>query len=221
MSDTAIISLQGVAFAYAGRPPVLDGLDLALRPGDRLGLHGPNGAGKTTLLRVIMGLERPQAGRALFHGESIENAQTLLRLRRAVGLVLQNADDQLFSPTVLEDVAFGPLNLGLGRDEARARAMAVLESLDLADLADRLTHRLSGGEKKLVSLACVLSMRPEALLLDEPTAFLDDAARDRIIEILQGLPIARIVVSHDREFLKRTATSFARLEQGKLAACAL
>lgn len=163
-----------------------------------------------------MGLESPQGGRVLFHGVPVDNGQILHRLRCSVGFILQNSDDQLFSPTVLEDVAFGPLNLGLKRHEARERAMQTLDSMGLAKFADRLTHRLSGGEKKMVSIAAVLAMRPEALLLDEPTAFLDDASKERIIDILQQQAIARIVVSHDKNFLEQTTSSLVSLKDGQL-----
>lgn len=216
MSDTPILTLDHLAFAYPGRPALFTDCCLSLHASDRVGLFGPNGSGKTTLLRLIMGLEAPHKGRVLFHGEPVADAKTLHRLRCGIGFVLQNSDDQLFSPTVLEDVAFGPLNLGLSRGEARDRAMETLDSMGLAALADRFAHRLSGGEKKMVALASVLSMRPEALLLDEPTTFLDDGARERIIDILGQRDIARIVVSHDRAFLEATVASFLRIGDGGL-----
>ena len=206
MPDTPILTLEDITFGYAGRPALFAGLHFALRRQEHVGLHGPNGSGKTTLLRLIMGLETPQRGRLLFHGAPVDG-RSLQRLRRGIGFVLQNSDDQLFSPTVLEDVAFGPLNLGLKRHEARNRAMETLESMGLAAYADRQTQRLSGGEKKMVSIASVLSMRPEALLLDEPSAFLDDSSREKILRILLQQDIARVVVSHDKEFLGQTASS--------------
>lgn len=211
MPDTPILALDHIAFAYAGRPALFSGLCFGLHRHEHVGIYGPNGSGKTTLLRIIMGLEPPQSGRVLFHGVPVTDGKTLHRLRCGIGFVLQNSDDQLFSPTVLEDVAFGPLNLGLSRREARDRAMETLESMEIAALADRPAHRLSGGEKKMVAIASVLSMRPEALLLDEPTAFLDDDSRDRITGILQSRDVARIVVSHDRAFLERTASVFLRM----------
>ena len=133
-------------------------------------------------------------------------------LRCKVGLVLQHAEDQLFCPTVLEDVAFGPLNLGCTQDEARDRAASTLERLGLAGFENRLTHRLSGGEKKLVSLATVLVMEPEALLLDEPTNGLDPEARQRIIGVLKTLPTARIIISHDWDFLAETSSEYLTVE---------
>ena len=211
MNTGPILALERITFAYPERPALFRELDFSLREGEHVGLHGPNGSGKTTLLRLIMGLETPQGGRILHRGEPVDNGAALHRLRCGVGLVMQNSDDQLFSATVLEDVAFGPLNLGLKRREARDRAMETLERMELAELADRATHRLSVGEKKMASIASVLSMRPRALLLDEPTASLDDDARNRIIAILRKETIARIIVSHDKDFLGRTASSFVRI----------
>ena len=220
MSDSAVFALEGVTFAYPGRDPVFLDASFSLLPGSRVGLYGPNGTGKTTLFRLITGLESPQQGIIRFHGQVLEREKDFRPLRRCVGLVLQNAEDQLFCPTVLEDVAFGPLNLGMTPDEARERACRTLEELGLSGFENRLTHRLSGGEKKLVSLASVLAMRPEALLLDEPTNGLDPRARERIIALLAGLPIARIVISHDWDFLARTSTEYLTVQQGRLVGAA-
>ena len=214
MTDNSILKLENITYAYPGRPEIFKNLNFALCRNDHIGLYGHNGSGKTTLLRLIMGLEIPQSGKVLFHGSPVDDAQSLHRLRCSIGYVLQNSDDQLFSPTVLEDVAFGPLNLGLSRHKAKDRAMETLENLGLTDLADRPAHRLSGGEKKMVSIAAVLSMRPEALLLDEPTAFLDNESRDRIAEILRSWEMPRIVVSHDLLFLEQTASSLVRINNG-------
>ena len=159
-----------------------------------------------------MGLAAPQEGRILFHGRPLETEKDFRELRCKVGLVLQHAEDQLFCPTGLEDVAFGPLNLGCTQDEARERAASTLERLGLAGFENRLTHRLSGGEKKLVSLATVLVMEPEALLLDEPTNGLDPEARQRIIGVLKTLPTARIIISHDWDFLAETSSEYLTVE---------
>ena len=166
MSDhhhTPIFSLKGISFGYGQcerMRPVLHDVDFSLHPGQRIGLYGPNGSGKTTLFRCITGLARPQSGQVLFHGAPLNDEKDFHELRCKVGFVLQHAEDQLFFPTVLEDVAFGPLNLGLAADEARERAIETLRDLGLAGFEDRLTHRLSGGEKKLVSLASVMAMQP-------------------------------------------------------------
>lgn len=219
--DAAIFRLEDLWFAYAreGEParPVLRGVSLALLPGQHLGLYGPNGSGKTTLFRCITGLQRPQRGRVLFHGAEVRSEADFHALRCRVGFVLQHAEDQLFFPSVLEDVAFGPLNLGLPPEAARERALETLRGLGLAGFEDRLTHRLSGGERKLVALAAVLAMRPEALLLDEPSNDLDMDARRRIMDILDSLGTARITISHDWDFLAAVASTFVTIEGGRIS----
>lgn len=217
-SSPAVFSLEGLSFSYDGATWILRDLDLALKPGQQLGLHGPNGIGKTTLFRCITGLVRPQRGTIRFHGDILAKEADFHLLRCNVAFMLQNADDQLFFPTVLEDVAFGPLNLGLTPTAARELAMEMLEKVGLAGFASRLTHRLSGGEKKLVALAGMLAMRPEALLLDEPSAGLDAPARQRLIEILQDLGTSRITISHDRDFLAQVSHEYATIRDGQLTA---
>ncbi|MDR1776549.1 MAG: energy-coupling factor ABC transporter ATP-binding protein [Desulfovibrio sp.] len=215
----AVFTLDRVCVTYGhgqDKREVLRDVNLSLFPGQRVALYGPNGSGKTTLFRCITGLVRPQRGAICFHGIPLQTEKDFTALRRKVGFVLQQADDQLFFPTVLEDVAFGPLNLGLAPDEARERALNTLADLDLKGFENRLVHQLSGGEKKLVSLAGVLAMRPEALLLDEPTNVLDNAARGRLTEILRGLDTARVVISHDWDFLAQVAGEYLTIEQGRL-----
>ncbi|MBQ9405726.1 MAG: ABC transporter ATP-binding protein [Desulfovibrio sp.] len=222
-SDAAIFALEHVSFSYesgAAARQALNDVSLSLLPGQRLGLYGPNGSGKTTLFRCITGLLRPQQGRIFFHGALLEKEEEFHALRCRVGYVLQHAEDQLFFPSVLEDVAFGPLNLGLSADAARERALETLSDLGLVGYEQRLTHRLSGGEKKLVSLAAVLAMQPEALLLDEPSNDLDNEARERIIHILSSLDTARITISHDWDFLTRVSTSYLAMEHGHVQTCA-
>lgn len=216
MSENAIFALDHVSFAYPPAPAVLVDACFALEPGRKVGLYGPNGSGKTTFFRLVVGLAAPDEGRILFHGRPLNGEKAFRVLRRKVGLVLQNADDQLFCPTVLEDVAFGPLNLGLTPGEARQRAEETLAELGLDGFGPRLTHRLSGGEKKLASLATVLSMRPEALLLDEPTNGLDPAARERIVDVLARLDTARVIISHDWDFLARTSDTYMTIADKKL-----
>jgi len=213
----ALLSLSEIVFTYPGTTrPVLAGLDFAFHPGDRLGLFGPNGSGKTTLLHIMMGLLRPDRGEVRFRGRLVRTEKEFRAVRQGIGLLLQNADDQIIYPTVLDDVAFGPLNRGLSRSVAKALAEDVLDMLGLNGFGERLTHRLSGGEKKLVSLAGVLAMEPEALLLDEPTNDLDPATRERLVAILEGLGKPMIVISHDWDFLARVARSFLRIEDGRL-----
>ncbi len=211
-----LIRLTGVRFAYAGRPPVLDGADLALLPGERLAVTGPNGAGKTTLLHLIVGLLKPQAGEISAFGAPRRSEADFREVRARAGLVFQDPDDQLFCPTVAEDVAFGPLNLGRSAAEARTIAGETLASLGLAGFEARITHKLSGGEKRLVTLATVLAMQPDVLLLDEPTNALDEQAMERLMAILGDLPQAMVIVSHDRAFRERLATRAVHLSSGRI-----
>jgi cobalt/nickel transport system ATP-binding protein len=215
--NSLIIHLQDVSFVYPGRDPVLDRLELSLYQGDRMGLIGPNGSGKTTLFHIMMGLLKPTSGKIQIFGQPMKEPKDFGPVRQRIGFLFQDADDQLFSPTVLEDVAFGPLNLGKSRDEAKAIARKTLAYLGLADFEDRITYKLSGGEKRLVSLATVLAMEPEALLLDEPTTGLDEKTEKRLIEILKTLDLSYIVVSHDFDFLMKTTEFITCLSKGRIS----
>jgi len=216
MTTSPLIQLQQVSFSYPNsRQALLDKVDVSLNHGQRIGLIGPNGSGKTTLLHLIMGLYLPTGGKLLFKGKECCQKKDFNALRRSVGLVFQDADDQLFSPTVIEDVAFGPLNLGVSPEEALEISKKTLAGLELNDLADRVTHQLSGGEKKLVSLATILSMQPEAMLLDEPTNNLDPETRARLIDILNRLDIAYMIISHDWDFLAETCKDLYALDHGR------
>lgn len=217
MCDAPLLELRQLRFAYPlAACAVLDGVDFSLAPGQRVGLFGPNGCGKTTLLSVIMGLAPATGGEIRFEGRTVKDEAGFQRLRRGVGLLLQHADDQILFPTVLDDVAFGPLNLGLKPAEAADAAREALRFVGMEGFEDRLTHRLSGGEKKLVTLAGVLAMRPRALLLDEPTASLDPCTRHRLIHILEHLDAAVLTVSHDWDFLNEVSGSFVTIENGRL-----
>lgn len=198
-----LLALRNVTFGYAGAPPVLCSVDLALHAGERLALTGRNGAGKSTLLQILIGLLHPTQGEVEAFGAPCRHDADFVPVRRRVALLFQDSEDQLFCPTVLEDVAFGPLNLGKSPEEARQLSLAALESLGMAGYAARVTHHLSVGEKKLVALASLLSMRPAVLLLDEPTAGLDEAAVERVVVLLNGLDAAMLIVSQDHAFLTR------------------
>jgi cobalt/nickel transport system ATP-binding protein len=211
----ALLGLDDVTVTRSGRT-VLDSVSLTLHAGERLALIGANGAGKTTLLRTLVGLELPQAGKVMAFGQVRRREKDFYEVRTRAAILFQDPDDQLFCPTVLEDVAFGPLNLGLTREEASAKARSTLARLGLSGLADRVTHRLSGGEKRLVSLAAVLAMDPEVLLLDEPTNALDEEHLSRLTGLLSLLPTTMMIVSHDRELLERLATRAVVLKGGKL-----
>jgi len=218
MSDQEIFRVCGVSFAYPQGQRVLQDVNLSCFSGQKIGLFGPNGSGKTTLFHLITGLLAPCSGQILFHGQAMGSEKDFQALRREVGLVLQNAEDQLFHPTVLDDVAFGPLNLGLDIQQARQRALETLADLGLAGFEERLTHRLSGGEKKLVSLATILAMQPKVLLLDEPTTGLDLQTQGHIVSILTALPTAQIIISHDWDFLAQTTNNYLTIKDGQLVA---
>ena len=172
---------------------------------------GPNGAGKTTFLHLLVGLLKPTKGQIWAFGKERRNEQDFYDVRIRAGLVFQDSDDQLFCPTVLEDVAFGPLNLGKSPREAKDISRQVLQDLGLAEFEERITHKLSYGEKRMVALATVLAMGPEVLLLDEPTNGLDDAAKQRLHDTLLTLPQAMILISHEAEFRQAIATRSVQL----------
>lgn len=177
---------------------------------------GPNGSGKTTLFHIIMGLLKPLSGNIEIFGKSIREEKDFIDVRMRIGLLFQDADDQLFSPTVLEDVAFGPLNLGKSKDEAIDIARKTLEFFDLAGFEDRITYKLSGGEKRLVSLATVLAMEPEILLLDEPTTGLDEKTKTKIKKTLRELDLSYILISHEFDLLSEITDSIYTMDKGKI-----
>jgi len=207
--------LRGIGFAYEPDWPVLRDVSFSLEPHERVALTGENGAGKTTLLHIMIGLLKQQAGEVVAFGSNRRDEKDFWDVRTRAGLLFQDPDDQLFCPTVAEDVAFGPLNLGKGRAEAHEIVRDTLASLGLSGFEERITHKLSGGEKRLVTLATVLAMDPQVLLLDEPTNALDEKARDRLTQILASLPQAMVIVSHDRAFRDILKTREFNLQNGQ------
>ncbi len=219
MNKPPLLELRDISYSYPGHnSPLLNDVNLQVT-NERIGLIGPNGCGKTTFFQIIMGLLRAQTGEIVLNGKTMEQEKDFRILRRTLGFLFQNSDDQLFSPTVLEDVAFGPLNHGLTPDAAKDISIKTLEHLGLKGFEERITHKLSGGEKKLVALATILSMQPQLLLLDEPSNNLDPATRDRLITILRELNLAHIIISHDLDFLASTCSKLYTLEDGKLSRC--
>ena len=215
--DTPLINLAGISFCYPGAAqPVLNRLDLKFYRGERMGLVAPNGSGKTTLLHIMMGLLKPNSGRMEIFGRPVSEEKDFLEVRRRIGLLFQDSDDQLFSPTVLEDVAFGPLNLGKSKEEAVDIASRTLANLGLAGFEARITFKLSGGEKRLASLATVLAMEPEILLLDEPINGLDSETQKKITQILAELDLSYIIISHDLDFLAATTDSIYTMQDGRI-----
>jgi cobalt/nickel transport system ATP-binding protein len=212
-----VIEARGLEFSYPSGKKVFDGLDFSLGEGERIGLTGPNGSGKSTLFHLIMGLLRPQRGQIRVFGEARASEEDFLEVRRRIGLLFQDSDDQLFCPTVEEDIAFGPLNLGKSHEEAREVVAETVRVLGLEGIRKRITHRLSGGEKRLAALATVAAMQPECLLLDEPTAGLDRETTGRLLGYLKTHAKTFIVSSHDREFLEASVGAVYVLKGNRVA----
>lgn len=211
-----IIEVRDLCFAYPGERPALDRISFQMTKGETVGLVGPNGAGKTTFFLSLTGVLTPKSGSIRMVDLEIPAQRRQLPSR--VGIVFQNSDDQLFNSTVLDDVAFGPLNLGLPPDEVRQRVHEALGRVGMAGQDDRVPFHLSGGEKRRVALAGVLAMRPEVLLLDEPSMFLDPRGRRELIALLATLPATRILASHDLELILATCERVLVLDQGRLIA---
>ena len=196
MTPVPALEVDGVAFAYPDGHQALYGVSFSIQRGERVALLGPNGAGKTTLVLQLNGVLLPGAGRVAVAGLPVA-PEHLKEIRRRVGIVFQDPDDQLFMPTVAEDVAFGPANLGLRGPELETRVKAALAAVGMEGHADRPPHHLSFGQRRRVAVATVLAMEPEILVLDEPSSNLDPASRRELAEILQALPITILMVTHD------------------------
>jgi cobalt/nickel transport system ATP-binding protein len=217
MDDThPSIVLEKIRFGYDSSRLVLRDVDFTLARGDRVALHGSNGSGKTTLFHVIMGLVRPASGSIRIFGEERKADRDYQEVRRKIGLLFQDSDDQLFSPTVAEDIAFGPFNLGRERTEVRRIVAETLSLIGLDGFEERITYKLSGGEKRLVALGTVLSMDPDILLLDEPVIGLDEEHRDRFIRVLNEIGRSYIIISHDHDFLDRVTSKAYRMRDGRI-----
>ncbi len=214
--NQSIIKMRGINFSHFENSPILKDLDFEFLKGDKIGFIAPNGSGKTTLFHLMMGLIKPVSGTIEIFGKPMETEQDFSQIRHRIGLLFQDADDQLFCPTVLEDVSFGPLNMGKSKKEAIDISKRTLGFLGLSDFENRITFKLSGGEKKLVSLATVLSMEPEALLLDEPLTGLDTKTRTTITRALTEMNISYIIISHNIEFLKNTTSKTLTMRDGQI-----
>ncbi len=210
---TTLLNMQEVSVSRSGRP-VLRRSTLTLKNGERLAIRGDVGAGKSTLLLTALGLLDHQAGRIELLGTHCKTEEDFVPMRGKVGLLFQDPDDQLIGPTVLEDIEFGPLNLGWDAHRAHHAADDALEEVGLTHLADRPIHELSGGEKRLIALAGLLAMKPSLLLLDEPTVSLDPKTSARIIDILLASNLSMLIATHDPICLERLATRSACLEDG-------
>ncbi len=217
MSSASVV-VTDVTFTYpASADRVLDGLSLEIAAGERVAVLGPNGSGKTTLALHLNGLVDLQAGRITVGGVAVD-AGNMNEVRRRVGTVFQDPDDQLFMHSVRDDVAFGPANLGIARPERDERVDQALDAVGARALADRTPHHLSGGEKRRVAIATVLAMRPDVLVLDEPTSGLDPLGRRELAELLDTLPHTQLIITHDLPFALATCPRAVILDRGTIVA---
>src|SRR5436305_1672034 len=217
MVDNAI-HIEELTYAYARGVLALDRVSFDVTAGECVGLVGPNGAGKTALFLCLAGVYGRRGGTIRVAGLDPGRKEDRRQLPAHVGIVFQNSDDQLFNATVRDDVAFGPLNLGLPPDEVRSRVAEALEQVGMAGSEGRVPFHLSGGEKRRVALAGVLAMRPEVLLLDEPSMYLDPRGRRELIGLLNGLGGTKIIAAHDLELVLRTCGRVVGLDGGRLVA---
>ena len=208
------IEIEQLTFLYPDGHKALNEVSLVIRPGEKVALVGPNGSGKSTLILHLNGILRGD-GRVRICGQEV-NKETLGRIRAMVGMVFQSPDDQLFSPRVFDDVAYGPIYQGLPPDLIQERVTKSLKAVGMEDYALRVSHHLSMGEKKRIAIATVLSMEPEVLILDEPTAGLDPRARRSFISLLRELPLTMLVSSHDMLFVEELFPRMLILDEGRL-----
>jgi cobalt/nickel transport system ATP-binding protein len=213
---TDIVTVRDLQFSYPDGHTALRGVSFTLCEGDKVALVGPNGAGKSTLMLQLNGILTGRGDIEI--GNLRLTRDNLPVIRSKVGLVFQNPDDQLFSPTVFEDVAFGPLHMGLPEAEVFTRVDAALEAVRMSSYRDRLSHHLSVGEKKRIAIATVLSMNPSILILDEPSAGLDPRARRTLINLLRDLPITMLVSTHDMRLVEELFPRTIVMDEGLIVA---
>ncbi|MCD6407614.1 ABC transporter ATP-binding protein [bacterium] len=212
-----IIILEDISIEYPERGKVLDGISLSVNKGEKVGIKGANGTGKTTLLHIIDGLLTPDNGKIFLFGKEMKSEEDFREARKKIGFLFQDSDDQLFSPTVEDDIAFGPLNLGWERKRVKEKVEEVIKEFGLENLRKRFSHTLSYGEKKIVAIATVVVMEPEIFLFDEPTTALDEKTERKIKDfILQQKEKTFIIVSHQDNFLKEVCNRLYELKNGKI-----
>ena len=211
-----MMEFRNVSFSYEAESPVLTDVSFHIKRGEAVGLIGANGAGKSTVMKLLLGLLQGD-GTVLVDGVEVQK-DTLFQVRRKLGFVLQNSDNQMFMPTVYEDMIFAPLNYGLSREEAERRVDAALDRLGLQALKHRYNHRISGGEKRMAAIATILAMEPEAILMDEPTSALDPYNRRLIINTIRNLGQTRLIASHDLDMILDTCERVILLSGGRVVA---
>jgi cobalt/nickel transport system ATP-binding protein len=214
---TPALEVRGLAFAYPDGHQALGGVDLRIEPGERVALLGPNGAGKTTLVLHLNGIHLPATGEVRVAGVPVAKP-VLKEIRRRVGIVFQDPDDQLFMPTVRDDVAFGPANLGVRGAELDQRVHAALAAVGMEEVADRPPHHLSFGQRRRVAVATVLAMEPDILVLDEPSSNLDPAGRRELAEVLRSLELTMLMVTHDLPYALELCPRAAVMDHGAVVA---
>lgn len=214
-----IIETRNLTHVYRGKITALDSINFKAKPGERIAIIGANGAGKSTLFKHFNGILKPSSGEILVKGKPISN-DNIVEVRKTVGVVFQDPDDQIFAPTVKQDVAFGPMNLGLSMEEIEKRVSESLETVGLTGFEERAPHHLSMGEKKKVAIAGILAMKPEVLVLDEPTAGLDPGGAMRLIKLINGmnryLGITTIVSTHEVDIVPMLADRVCIMSMGKI-----
>ncbi len=215
--STPVLEVSGLAYAYPDGHQALFGVDLHVHEGERVALLGPNGAGKTTLVLHLNGILTAGAGTVLVSGVPVVKAN-LSEIRRRVGIVFQDPDDQLFSATVRQDVAFGPANLGIRGAELEHRVLTSLAQVGMSEFVDRPPHHLSFGQRRRVAVATVLAMEPEILVLDEPSSNLDPASRRELADILRSLDVTVLMVTHDLPYALELCPRAVVLSEGVVAA---
>lgn len=211
-----MIEMKHVSFRYEAGKEILDDISFRLEAGESVGLIGANGAGKSTIMKLLSGILFGD-GEVLIAGTPI-NPKNLYEIRRKLGYVLQDSDDQMFMPTVYEDMIFAPRNYGLSKEETEERIDAVLEKLDLKELKHSRNHKISGGEKRMAAIATILAMDPEVILMDEPTASLDPYNRRLVINAINSLNQTKLITSHDLDMILDTCSRVILLDQGKIIA---
>lgn len=211
-----MIEFQNVSFSYDGKTPVVENINLSIKKGESVGLIGANGAGKSTIMKLMLGL-LTGAGTILLDGLQVKR-EYLPLIRQKAGYVLQDSDNQMFMPTVYEDMMFGLRNYGMSKADADKQIDEVLEQLQLKELKYRHNHKISGGEKRMAAIATILAMQPEILLMDEPTTALDPFNRRTVIRTVQSLPQTKLIASHDLDMILETCERVILLSHGRIAA---
>ena len=210
-----MIEVKNLSFCYEKNKKVLEDINLKIEENESVGIIGANGAGKSTLLKLLLGLELDYNGDIYINNLRVEK-KNLEKIRQGIGYVFQESDSQLFMPTIYQDIAFAPKNHGFSDEEVNKRTMEALEKVGIADIKDRPTYRLSGGQKKLASIATVLSMEPDILVFDEPTIALDPKNRRRFINIINSLDGTKVIASHDLDLIYDTCTKTILISDGKV-----